>query len=139
MDFLSAFLAGGLFGTGLVVSRMFDPQRVLSFLDIAGRWNPALAFTLAGAILVATPAFWYVRTRKQDLHHRPVELPDRTHIDRPLLVGSALFGVGWGLSGICPGPGLLLLTTLSLPAFVFVGAVIVGFVLQRHLHRWLGG
>jgi uncharacterized protein len=126
VGFLTTLLAGALFGTGLLISRMYDPQRVLSFLDVAGHWNPALAFTLIGAIVAAAPAFWYVRTRKQDLRHAPVELPDRTKIDRSLVVGSALFGIGWGLSGICPGPSLLLLTGLSLPAFVFVGGVIAG-------------
>jgi uncharacterized protein len=105
---------------------MYDPQRVLSFLDVGGHWNPALAFTLFGAIVVATPAFWYVRTRKPDLRHTPIELPDRVKIDRPLIVGSALFGIGWGSSGICPGPSLLLLTGLSLPAFIFFGGVIAG-------------
>jgi uncharacterized membrane protein YedE/YeeE len=133
VGFLTALLAGALFGTGLLISRMYDPQRVLSFLDVAGRWNPALALTLVGAIVAAAPAFWYVRTRKQDLHHTPVELPDRFKIDRSLVVGSSLFGIGWGLSGICPGPGLVLLTGLSLPAFTFFGGVIVGLFAARLL------
>lgn len=133
MGFLTALLAGALFGTGILISRMYDPQRVLSFLDVAGHWNPALALTMIGAIIAAAPAFRYVRTRKQDLHHTPVELPDRLKIDRALVVGSAVFGIGWGLSGICPGPGLLLLTGLSLPAIVFVGGVIAGLFAVRLL------
>jgi uncharacterized membrane protein YedE/YeeE len=133
VNFLTALLAGALFGTGLLISRMYDPQRVLSFLDVAGHWNPALVFTMIGAIIVAAPAFWYVRTQKYDLRHTTVELPDRVKIDRPLVVGSALFGIGWGLSGICPGPSLLLMTGLSLPAFVFVAGVIAGLFAVRLL------
>jgi uncharacterized membrane protein YedE/YeeE len=133
VGFLTALLAGASFGTGLLLSGMYDPQRVLAFLDVAGRWNPSLAFTMLGAIIVASPAFWYVRTRKQDLLHRPVELPDRVKIDRPLLLGSGLFGIGWGLSGICPGPSLLLLTGLTLPAFIFVVGVIAGLLAVRLL------
>ncbi len=138
MDFVTAALAGVLFGAGLLVSRMYDPQRVLSFLDVAGHWNPALAFTLFGAIIAASPAFWYVRTKKQDLRRRPVELPDRSKIDRPLIVGSAIFGIGWGLSGICPGPSLLLLTGLSLPALVFAVGVIAGLLSVKLITRRSG-
>src|SRR6202051_4072909 len=99
---------------------------------------------MVGAIIVAAPAFWYVRTRRQDLRHAPVELPDRLKIDRPLVVGSGLFGIGWGLSGICPGPSLLLLTGLSLPAFIFFAGVVAGLFAVRllpdraldRLQRW---
>jgi uncharacterized membrane protein YedE/YeeE len=131
--FLTALLAGILFGSGLLLSRMCDPQRVLAFLDVAGRWNPALAFTMGGAIIVAAPAFLYVRRRRADLLGRITELPDRFNIDRRLIIGSAIFGLGWGLSGICPGPGLLLLTGGSVQSVVFVGGVITGFLALRLL------
>ena len=111
---------------------MCDPQRVLAFLDITGHWNPALAFTMGGAILVATPAFWYVRKRRATAPGETAE-PRRSKIDAPLIAGSAIFGIGWGLSGICPGPGLVLLTGGSLQSIVFVGGVIVGFILLRLL------
>jgi len=133
VGFVTALLAGGVFGTGLLISRMYEPQRVLSFLDVAGHWNPALAFTMAGAIAAAAPAYWFVRTRKRDLLEHAVELPDRSRIDRRLVAGSAVFGIGWGLSGICPGPGLLLLTGLSLPAIVFVGGLVAGIFAVRLL------
>jgi len=133
--FLTALFAGILFGAGLMLSRMCDPQRVLAFLDVAGRWNPALAFTMGGAIIVAAPAFWYVRRRRVDLLGTVTSLPERFHVDRRLIVGSALFGLGWGLSGICPGPGLLLLTAGSVQAVVFVGAMIAGFLALRLLPR----
>jgi uncharacterized protein len=130
---LTASLAGILFGLGLVLSRMYDPQRVLAFLDIAGHWNPALAFTMGGAILVAAPAFLYVRRKRQDLLGRAVELPARFKYDRRLIGGSAIFGIGWGLSGICPGPGLLLLTGGSIQSLAFIGGVIAGFFALRLL------
>ncbi len=112
---------------------MCDPQRVLAFLDVAGHWNPALAFTMGGAVLAAAPAFLYVRKRRIDLRGAANELPDRFKIDARLISGSAIFGIGWGLSGICPGPGLLLLTAASVQAFVFVGSVVVGFLALRLL------
>jgi uncharacterized protein len=130
--FLTALFAGMLFGSGLLLSRMFDPQRVLGFLDVAGHWNPALAFTMVGAILIAAPAFLYVRKRHSNYLGEATELPDRFTITGPLIAGSAIFGVGWGLSGICPGPGLLLLIGGSVPSLVFVGGMIVGFIVLRH-------
>lgn len=137
MAFVTALVAGMLFGLGLVVSRMVDPQRVLGFLDVAGHWNASLAFTMGGAVLVAAPAFLYVRRRGADLAGALVELPNRFRIDRALIGGSALFGIGWGLSGICPGPGLLLLTGRSSQAAVFVAALIAGSFLQGWLaSRW---
>jgi len=129
LAFLTALLAGLLFGSGLLLSRMYDPQRVLAFLDVAGRWNPALAFTMGGAVLVAAPAFLYVRKRHANLLGKVTELPDRFTITGRLVIGSALFGLGWGLSGICPGPALLLLTGGSAESLVFVGAIMAGFFL----------
>jgi uncharacterized membrane protein YedE/YeeE len=126
LAFLTSLIAGILFGAGLLVSRMSDPRRVLAFLDIAGDWNPALAFTMAGAVLVAAPAYFYVRRQRINRGGQTVELPDRFRIDSPLIVGSAIFGIGWGLTGICPGPGLLLLTTGTVQSIVFIASVIIG-------------
>jgi uncharacterized protein len=136
--FVTALFAGILFGSGLLLSRMCDPQRVLAFLDVAGRWNPALAFTMGGAIMVAAPAFFYVRRRRVDLLGAVTALPDRFKIDRRLVVGSAIFGIGWGLSGICPGPALLLLTGGSLQSVVFIGGVIASFLALRLLPKVAG-
>jgi uncharacterized protein len=131
LAFLTALFAGFLFGCGLLLSGMFDPQRVLAFLDIAGHWNPALAFTMLGAIFVAAPAFWYMRRRGVTVLGEVVTLPGRTKIDAPLIAGSTVFGIGWGLSGICPGPSLLLLTAGSVQSMVFVAALVLGFLLSR--------
>ena len=133
MAFLTALFAGFLFGCGLLLSGMYDPQRVLAFLDVAGHWNPALAFTMGGAILVAAPAFWYLRRRGLTVLGEAAALPGRSKIDAPLIAGSAVFGIGWGLSGICPGPSLLLLTGGSVQSIVFVTALILGFLLSRLL------
>jgi uncharacterized protein len=135
LAFLTALLAGILFGSGLLLSRMCDPQRVLGFLDVAGRWNPTLAFTMAGAIFVAAPAFFCVRRRRVDLLGVITHLPDRFKIDRRLITGSVIFGIGWGLSGICPGPGLLLLTGRTVQSVVFVCGVIAGFLALRLMPR----
>jgi len=133
LAFLTALLAGLLFGAGLLLSRMCDPQRVLSFLDVAGQWNPALAFTMGGAVLVAMPAFYFVRKRHVDLLGVATTLPDRFKITARLIGGSAVFGVGWGLSGICPGPGLLLLTGGTIESAVFVAGIVAGFFISSAL------
>jgi uncharacterized membrane protein YedE/YeeE len=130
---VSALVAGLLFGSGLVISGMTDPQRVLAFLDLFGHWNPALALTMGGAIAVAAPAFWLLRRRGITLGGDPVRLPISRRIDARLLAGSAIFGVGWGMSGICPGPGLLLLTTGAAPAIVFFLGLAAGIYAAQ---RW---
>jgi uncharacterized protein len=136
--FLTALFAGMLFGSGLLLSRMCDPRRVLAFLDVAGQWNPALAFTMGGAIIVAAPVFFYVRRRRVDPRGAVTELPERFNIDRRLVTGSAIFGIGWGLSGICPGPALLLLTAGSVQSVVFIGGMIAGFLALRLLPKVAG-
>ncbi len=126
MKFLTALVAGILFGAGLVISGMTNPANVLGFLDVAGDWRPALAFVMAGAVLTATPAFYYARRHRQTPRGLQISLPNRNPVDSRLLLGSSIFGIGWGLSGICPGPALVLLTGGTAPAFVFVASVIVG-------------
>jgi uncharacterized membrane protein YedE/YeeE len=135
MKFIAALIAGALFGAGLMLSGMTDPARVLAFLDIGGAWDPALALTMAGAIAVAAPAFWWLRRRGLTLSGEFVVIEDRLPIDRALLTGAALFGLGWGLSGICPGPGIVLLAGLTPAAFVFVGAMAGGLLLARRFVR----
>ena len=135
MKTLTAFVAGLLFGGGLLLSRMADPQVVLGFLDVAGAWNPALMFVMGGAILVGAPAFHVMRRRRCTLAGEPVALPDRTRIDGALVLGAAIFGLGWGLSGICPGPGLVLLGGLTAQAFTFVAALAIGLLLGGRLRR----
>lgn len=128
-----ALLAGLLFGTGLVLSGMTTPANILAFLDLAGDWNPALMVVMVSAIAVAAPAFFYVRRQQHTLTGAPVSLDNRRPLDKPLLVGSAIFGVGWGLSGICPGPGLVIAASGSTGALAFILAVSAGMWLTPRL------
>jgi uncharacterized protein len=135
MKFLTALFAGILFGAGLVISGMTDPANVLGFLDLFGEWRPQLAVVMAGAALAAAPAYLYVRRRHRSLLGEAVTLPDRTKIDAPLLTGAAIFGIGWGLAGICPGPGIALLASGRPMAWIFFAAVCPGLVLGPLLLR----
>lgn len=121
-----ALVAGLLFGLGLLLSGMTNPANVMTFLDVTGAWRPSLALTMAAAVAIALPAFAIVRTRGRSLRGIAVPPLDRPRVDRPLLLGSAIFGAGWGLSGICPGPGLILLVSGDPRAYVFVVGIAVG-------------
>jgi uncharacterized membrane protein YedE/YeeE len=121
-----ALLAGLLFGAGLILSGMTNPANVVAFLDVSGAWRPALAFTMAGAIAVALPAYAFVRRRGTTLRARVTAFAARRPVDRRLLVGSAIFGIGWGIAGICPGPGIVVLTTGDRRAYAFVIALVLG-------------
>ncbi len=129
MKFATALLAGLLFGSGLLVSGMLDPANVLGFLDFFGAWRPQLALVLGSAVVAAAPAYLFVRRRGRNALGAPVQLPDRRRIDLPLLAGAATFGVGWGLAGICPGPGIALLSTGKPLVLVFMAAIIGGMII----------
>jgi len=135
---LSAALFGALFGLGLLISGMTDPAKVLGFLDVAGAWNPQLAFVMAGAIAVAAPAFWLARRRRAALLGEPIQLPEPRAIDARLLAGAAVFGVGWGLAGICPGPAVVLAGFAAPRPLLFGAAMIAGMLLARVALR-IGG
>jgi uncharacterized membrane protein YedE/YeeE len=122
----ASFACGLVFGAGLLISGMTQPDKVLGFLDIFGAWDPTLAFVMAGAVAVATAGFALARRRGAPLLAATASWPTRNDIDAPLVAGAVLFGIGWGLVGICPGPALVNLAGLSLPIVVFVVAMIVG-------------
>ena len=122
----SSLLAGLVFGLGLIVSGMANPAKVLGFLDLAGRWDPSLAFVMAGAIAVGAVGFRVARRRTSTVLGAPIELPASRQIDRRLLTGGLLFGVGWGIAGFCPGPALVALGLGEIKALVFVGAMFAG-------------
>lgn len=138
MKFLSALVAGALFGSGLLISGMLEPANVLGFLDLFGEWRPQLALVMGGAIVVAAPAFLFVRRNARNALGEPTELPDRRRIDAPLLAGAITFGVGWGLVGICPGPGIALLASRDSHIAWFVGAMLAGMLLAYLVGEWLG-
>ncbi|HKH10522.1 MAG TPA: YeeE/YedE family protein [Rubrobacter sp.] len=127
----AAALASGLvFGLGLAVSGMMNPAKVVGFLDVTGDWDPTLAFVMAGALLVAVPAYRFIPKRGRPVLDEEFSLPKKKAIDAPLLGGSALFGVGWGLVGFCPGPAIAALGTGLLPVFAFVAAMLAGMALH---------
>ena len=135
MALFYAWLAGLIFGIGLLISGMTNPAKVIGFLDLAGHWDPSLGFVMAGAIAVAAVGFKFARTRTRSLLGLPMNLPTARHIDRRLVVGSLLFGIGWGLAGVCPGPALVLLGSGIGKGAVFVIAMLVGMGLFEWLER----
>jgi len=128
---LAALLAGLLFGLGLTVSQMVNPAKVLNFLDIAGHWDPSLAFVLAGAVTTAFAGFRLAGRRAKPLFDESFQPPSMTRIDGRLLLGAALFGIGWGLVGLCPGPAVAALTQDGLAVVFFVAAMLAGMALFR--------
>jgi len=133
MGKLTAFIAGLLFGIGLLLAGMANPGKVLGFLDIAGNWDPSLALVMAGAIAVAWVPFHWAMKQPRALLGSPMQLPARRDIDRRLIGGSLLFGIGWGIAGVCPGPGLALLFTFHWQAWVFVLAMLAGMGMFKRL------
>lgn len=131
MGNLTALFAGLLFGFGLIISGMANPAKVLSFLDLAGVWDPSLALVMAGAIAVGLVGFTLAKGRTSTFSGTPMQLPTTTRIDRRLLIGGVMFGVGWGLAGICPGPALVGLGSSIPQAFLFVAAMLSGMALYR--------
>jgi uncharacterized membrane protein YedE/YeeE len=123
---LIAFFSGLVFGLGLLLGGMANPQKVKAFLDIAGAWDPSLALVMGGAIAVAVFAFARARRRPRAWSGNPIELPKSQGVDMRLVVGGVLFGIGWGIAGYCPGPALVALGSGSVPAAIFVAAMLVG-------------
>lgn len=129
MFVVMSLVAGILFGIGLTLSDMINPQRVLGFLDVAGAWDPTLAFVMGGALLVTFPAFHFVKKFGKPVCALQFQIPTNKVIDRKLVVGAALFGVGWGLVGFCPGPALAALVTLQTDVFIFGASLVAGMLL----------
>ena len=126
MALIASFLAGLVFGLGLIVSGMANPAKVLGFLDLTGTWDPSLAFVMVGAISVGILAFAIARRRTASFLGLHMKVPGERPIDRRLVGGSVVFGIGWGIAGICPGPALVLLGVGQDKALVFVGTMLVG-------------
>lgn len=128
---LAALAAGALFGVGLAMSGMTDPLRILGFLDVFGAFDPALLFVLGGAVCTTLLLFRFVLRRPAPVWEARFQIPQARQIDRPLLLGAGLFGIGWGLAGYCPGPALVGLGIGAVEALWFVPAMIVGMLLHR--------
>jgi uncharacterized membrane protein YedE/YeeE len=128
---IASLLSGLLFGFGLIVSGMSNPARVLNFLDFSANWDATLAFVMGGAIAIAAPGIYWVRKRNKPLFADNFDIPTSKVIDSKLITGSAMFGVGWGISGFCPGPAVVAIATMQSDVLLFVGAMVVGMLAQH--------
>jgi uncharacterized membrane protein YedE/YeeE len=137
MQRITEFVAGLLFGLGLLLSGMSDPGKVLGFLDLLGTWDPSLALVMAGAILVGMLAFTVAKKRTMNFLGGALHLPTANQIDRRLVIGALLFGAGWGLAGFCPGPSLVSMFSGQPKAAVFVLAMVIGMLLYEAADRWI--
>ncbi|MBS1124002.1 MAG: rane protein [Deltaproteobacteria bacterium] len=135
MSIVLAAASGALFGAGLLISGMTQPAKVVGFLDVTRSWDPSLAFVIGGAIAVYAVLSRLAKRRSDPWLDVKFHLPTRNDIDVSLIVGSALFGIGWGLGGLCPGPGLVAAASGSIPALAFVGSMIVGMLVQHRTAR----
>lgn len=131
-----ALLAGALFGLGLLISGMADPAKVLGFLDLFGAWDPSLALVMGGALAVGAVGFAGASRRAESALGLPMRLPMSRDVDRRLVLGSLVFGIGWGLAGLCPGPAVVALATGAPKAFAFAAAMLAGMVLFELLQRF---
>ncbi len=140
MKNLLTLISGLLFGFGLLLSGMADPAKVQNFLDLFGTWDPSLAFVMGGAIAVTMPGFWLVIRRNKPFFNDVFHLPSSTDLDARLITGAAIFGVGWGLGGFCPGPAMTALPLADEGTLIFVATMLTGmaaskYVLQRRDSR----
>jgi uncharacterized membrane protein YedE/YeeE len=137
--FVVALAAGVIFGFGLSLSGLLDPARVRGFLDVAGNFDPTLAFVLAGAVAVSTAGYLISRRLRHPLLDNKFHLPEKQDIDLPLVAGAAIFGAGWGMSGLCPGPAIASLALGLLPSYVFAVTMLAGILIHDHWpqrRRW---
>lgn len=130
---LAAYAIGLLFGLGLTVAQMVNPAKVLNFLDVAGQWDPSLAFVMGGALVVTAIGYRIVLRRTSPALEAAFQLPTSTKIDGRLLVGAALFGIGWGLAGLCPGPAIAALSAGAGDVVVFAASMVTAMAIWRHL------
>lgn len=134
MRIVISLIAGLIFGGGLAYSGMADPKRVQGFLDLFGNWDPTLVFVMGGAIIPMSVAWLIQRRLMKPVADNSFDLPGTSRIDSKLVGGSALFGIGWGISGLCPGPGIADLSINPLPAAAYVAALLAGMVIHRIMH-----
>ena len=135
MQRLSEFIVGLLFGLGLLLSGMTDPGKVIGFLDLFGQWDPSLGFVMGGAILVGFFAFAFAKKRTRSFLGGALTLPTSNIIDKRLVIGSLLFGAGWGLAGFCPGPALVSMAAGQEKALIFVAAMVLGMTIFEFAER----
>jgi len=135
MKNILTFVTGLIFGLGLIISGMTNPAKVIGFLDIFGSWDPSLIFVMLGAIPVAYLGFRHIETKQVTFFNDPIHLPGKTHINKELVIGSLLFGVGWALAGFCPGPAIVALGFGNYQVLIFVIAMLMGMLLHDQSYK----
>ena len=131
MSKIISLVSGIIFGVGLVISEMINPEKVLGFLDLFGNWDPSLAFVMIGALIVSSPLFHIIKNKEKPLFADKFNYSNNKEVNNRLIVGSALFGAGWGLGGLCPGPAISSIALLNINSITFVVAMFVGFYLVK--------
>ena len=135
MNKIFSLLSGLIFGLGLTLSSMTNPAKVIGFLDITDNWDPSLMFVMGGAIIFSAPFMFLFRKKKTSLLGHELQIPSRKDLDKNLIIGSSLFGIGWGLVGLCPGPAISSLVFLSPVSLIFIFSMSVGVVLQKTITK----
>ena len=131
MNKIISLISGAIFGFGLTVSSMTNPAKVLGFLNLFGQWDPSLIFVMIGAIIVSSPFFFLFKSKEKPLFAQSFSIPEIKRIDTKLIIGSSLFGIGWGAVGLCPGPAISSLALLNNYSLAFIASMLFGFVLVR--------
>ena len=131
MNKIISLISGAIFGFGLTVSSMTNPAKVLGFLNLFGQWDPSLIFVMIGAIIVSSPFFFLLKSKEKPLFAQSFLIPEIKRIDTKLIIGSSLFGIGWGAAGLCPGPAISSLALLNNYSLAFIASMLFGFVLVR--------
>ena len=133
MSKIISLVSGIVFGVGLVISEMINPEKVLGFLDLFGNWDPSLAFVMIGALIVSSPLFHIIKNKKKPLFAEKFNYSNNKEVNNRLIVGSALFGAGWGLGGLCPGPAISSIALININSITFIFAMFFGFYLVKFL------
>ena len=133
MSKIISLVSGIVFGVGLVISEMINPEKVLGFLDLFGNWDPSLAFVMIGALIVSSPLFHIIKNKKKPLFAEKFNYLNNKEVNNRLIIGSALFGAGWGLGGLCPGPAISSIALININSITFVFAMFFGFYLVKFL------
>ena len=133
MSKIISLVSGIVFGVGLVISKMINPEKVLGFLDLFGNWDPSLAFVMIGALIVSSPLFHIIKNKEKPLFADKFNYSNNKEVNNRLIVGSALFGAGWGLGGLCPGPAISSIALININSITFVFAMFFGFYLVKFL------
>jgi uncharacterized membrane protein YedE/YeeE len=131
MNKLISLISGIIFGIGLVISEMVDPAKVLGFLDLFGNWDPSLAFVMIGALVISSPLFHVIKKREKPIFDAQFNYSNNKEINNKLIIGSALFGAGWGLGGLCPGPAISSIALININSITFVFAMFIGFYIVK--------